>query len=582
MGHAPLKLQLWSRTRRPPRREPRLGGVTGNAPPAPATTAELIVACLEAEGVEYVFGIPGEENIRLVDALNRSRIRYLLTRHEQAASFMAEIYGRLTGRAGVCSATLGPGAINLQLGVADATTNSTPLVALSAQVGLDRIYKESHQVVDLVGLFRPITKWSELVPTPAAVPETVRRAFKTAQTERPGATYLAVPQDVEAAPAPEGAVPLHADRVRAEEPSPAQLRRAVDVLSAARSPILLAGHGAARDHASAALVALAQRWDVPVATTFHGKGVFPDDHPNALGAVGFMRHDYANFGFDAADVIVAVGYELQEFDPEKINPKRDKKIIHVHRFAAEVDDHYPVAVGIEGDISRSLAALGAAVPGPFGIGTGVSKIRALLADELARGASDDSYPLVPQRVVADTRAALGREDIVLADTGAVKMWMARLYPTYAANTCLLSNGLSTMGFALPGALAAALVHPERRVLAVVGDGAFLMHSQEIETAVREDLPLTVLVWVDDSYGLIEWKMNLEMGRHSHVRFGNPDLVRYAESFGAHGYAVRSAGELAPALADALASGGVSVIACPVDYAENLRLTDRLGELTGPF
>jgi acetolactate synthase-1/2/3 large subunit len=556
--------------------------VTDDAPSATATTAELIVACLEAEGVEYVFGIPGEENIRLVDALSRSRIRYLLTRHEQAASFMAEIYGRLTGRAGVCSATLGPGAINLQLGVADATTNSTPLVALSAQVGLDRIYKESHQVVDLVGLFRPITKWSELVPTPAAVPETFRRAFKTAQTERPGATYLAVPQDVEAAAAPEGAAPLPTDRVRAEEPSPAQLRRAADLLSAARSPILLAGHGAARDNASAALVALAERWDVPVATTFHGKGVFPDDHRNALGAVGFMRHDYANFGFDASDVIVAVGYELQEFDPEKINPKRDKKIIHVHRFAAEVDEHYPVAVGIEGDISRSLAALGAAVPGPFGIGTGVSKIRALLTDELARGATDDSFPLVPQRVVADTRAALGREDIVLADTGAVKMWMARLYPTYAANTCLLSNGLSTMGFALPGALAAALVHPERRVLAVVGDGAFLMHSQEIETAVREDLPLTVLVWVDDSYGLIEWKMNLEMGRHSHVRFGNPDLVRYAESFGARGYAVRSAGELAPALAGALSSGGVSVIACPVDYAENLRLTARLGELTGPF
>jgi acetolactate synthase I/II/III large subunit len=550
--------------------------------PAQPTIAQLIVQILEAEGVEYVFGIPGEENIGLIDALNDSGIRYILTRHEQAASFMAEIYGRLTGKAGVCSATLGPGAINLLLGVADATTNSTPLLALSAQVGLDRIFKESHQVVDLVGMFRPVTKWSELVPGPAAVPEMFRRAFKTAQSERPGATYLAIPEDVEAAPVPAGAVPLPINRVRAEEPSPAQVQRAAAVLAGAHAPILLAGHGAARDEAGAALLALAEQWGVPVATTFHGKGVFPDDHPNALGAVGFMRHDYANFGFDAADVIVAVGYELQEFDPVKVNPHRDKQIIHVHRFAAEVDDHYPVAVGIEGDISRSLAALGAAVPGPFPAGTGTSKIRQLLVDELERGSTDDRFPLVPQRVVADTRAALDREDIVLADTGAVKMWMARLYPTYAPNTCLISNGLSTMGFALPGALAAHLVHPDRKILASVGDGAFLMNSQEIETAVRENIPLTVLVWVDNSYGLIEWKMQLEMGRHSNVRFSNPDLVKYAESFGARGYEIHSADELLPTLREALDSNGVSIIACPVDYSENLRLTDRLGELTGPF
>jgi acetolactate synthase-1/2/3 large subunit len=559
-----------------------LASVTAEEPDAQPTIAQLIVQCLEAEGVEYVFGIPGEENIGLVDALNDSSIRYVLTRHEQAASFMAEIYGRLTGKAGVCSATLGPGAINLLLGVADATTNSTPLLALSAQAGLDRIFKESHQVVDLVGMFRPVTKWAELVPAPAAVPEMVRRAFKTAQTERPGATYLAVPEDIEGAPVPPGAVPLPTDRVRAEEPSPAQVRRAAAVLADAKAPILLAGHGAARDNAGAALLALAEQWDVPVATTFHGKGVFPDDHKNGLGAVGFMRHDYANFGFDAADVIVAVGYELQEFDPVKVNPQRDKKIIHVHRIAAEVDDHYPVAVGIEGDISRSLAALGAAVSGPFPTGVGSSKIRQLLTDELERGSGDDRFPLVPQRVVADTRAALDREDIVLADTGAVKMWMARLYPTYAPNTCLISNGLSTMGFALPGALSAKLVHPNRRVLASVGDGAFLMNSQEIETAVRENIPLTVLVWVDDSYGLIEWKMDLEMGRHSHVKFGNPDLVKYAESFGARGYQITSADQLLPTLREALDYDGVSIVACPVDYTENLRLTSRLGDLTGPF
>ncbi|NMI01468.1 acetolactate synthase large subunit [Pseudonocardia acidicola] len=547
-----------------------------------ARAAELIVRCLENEGVTHVFGIPGEENIHLVDALHDSRIRYVLTRHEQAASFMAEIVGRLTGRPGVVSATLGPGAINLQLGVADAQTNSTPLVALSAQVGLDRIYKESHQAVDLVSMFRPITKWADLVPGPAAVAEMVRRAFKIAQTERPGATYLAVPQDVESAPVPDGAVPLPPDRVRYEEPSPTQLARAAEVLAHAEAPVLLAGHGAARHGAGPALQALAEAWNVPVATTFHGKGVFPDDHPLALGAVGFMRHDYVNFGFDAADVVVAVGYELQEFDPAKINPDRDKKIIHVHAFPAEVDAHYPVAVGIEGDITRSLSGLQRVVPRRFGIGATAGRIREMLAEELDRGAADDRYPLSPQRMVADTRAALGRDDIVLADTGAVKMWMARLYPTYAANTCLISNGLSTMGFALPGAIAAAMVRPEVRTLAAVGDGAFLMHSQEIETATREGAALTVLVWEDDSYGLIEWKMNLELGRSSSVRFGNPDLVRYAESFGARGYRVGAAGELLPILREALAGDGVSVISCPVDYTENMRLTDRLGELSGPF
>lgn len=546
------------------------------------TTAQLLVRCLEAEGVEFVYGIPGEENIHFVVALHDSTIRYVLARHEQAASFMAEIHGRLTGRAGVCSATLGPGAINLLLGVADAQTNSTPLVAISAQVGLDRIYKESHQAVDLVAMFRPVTKWADLVPGPAAVPEMVRRAFKVAQTERPGATYLAVPEDVEKAPAPAGAAPLPPDRVRAQEPSPGQIERAAQVLADARRPVLLAGHGAARGDAGRALLELAECWNVPVATTFHGKGVFPDDHPLALGAVGFMRKDYVNFEFGDADVIVAVGYELQEFDPVKINPDGDKKIVHVHRSAAEVDAHYPVAVGIQGDVARALDALREAVPRRFDTGSAPSAIRSMLAAELERGAADDRFPLSPQRVVGDTRAALGRDDIVLADTGAVKMWMARLYPTYTANTCLLSNGLSTMGFALPGAIAAGLARPDVRTLAAVGDGAFLMHSQEIETAIRERVPLTVLVWVDDAYGLIEWKMDLELGRHSSVRFANPDLVAYAESFGARGYHVDKAADLLPALREALAGDGVSVIACPVDYSENLRLTDHLGELTGPF
>ncbi|MGW2938735.1 acetolactate synthase large subunit [Streptomyces sp. NPDC001156] len=545
--------------------------------------AHLLVRCLEAEGVEFVFGIPGEENIRFVDAVGGSDIRYVLVRHEQAASFMAEIYGRLTGRAGVCSATLGPGAINLLLGTADATTNSTPLVALAAQGSLRRIHKESHQVIDLVSMFAPVTQWAACVECADAVPEMVRKAFKTAQSERPGAVFLAVPEDIETERPAEPLAPLQIDAVRSDAPSPSQIARAADVLTGARRPVVLAGHGAARARASAALVRFAERLNVPVATTFHGKGVFPDDHPAALGAVGFMRHDYGNFGFDAADVLVCVGYEIQEFDPVKINPNGDKRIVHVHRFPAEVDAHYPVAVGVEGDPSQALDALAAALPDrlTYESRTG-EKIRRLLDEELQYGRSSDAFPVVPQRMVADVRTALNRHDIVLADTGAGKMWMARLYPAYEPDTCLLSNGLSTMGFALPGAIAAKLARPDRRVLAMMGDGAFLMNSQELETAVRERVPLVVLVLVDEEYGLITWKMELELGRHSHTRFTNPDLVAYAKSFGARGYAVEAAGQLLPALRRALDDDTVSVIACPVDYSENLRLTDKLGDLHGPF
>jgi acetolactate synthase-1/2/3 large subunit len=354
------------------------------------------------------------------------------------------------------------------------------------------------------------------------------------------------------------------------------------VLNAGTRPIVLAGHGAARSHASGELIRFSELLGLPVATTFHGKGVFPDDHPHSLGAVGFMSRDYVNFGFDEADVIVCVGYELQEFDPVRINPKGDKKIIHLSRVPAEVDLHYDVAVGIQADIGHTLDALAHAVTRRFDAGTSGEKIRHLLTEELGRGAADDSFPLKPQRVVADTRAALGRSDIVLADTGAVKMWMARLYPTYEPNTCLISNGLSTMAFALPGAIGAKVAAPGRRVLAATGDGAFLMNSQELETAIRERIPLTVLIWEDNAYGLIGWKMDLQLGRHMEVGFTNPDFVTYAESFGARGYRVEAASDLLPMLTEAMEADTVSVITCPVDYSENLRLTSALGELSGPF
>jgi acetolactate synthase-1/2/3 large subunit len=425
-------------------------------------------------------------------------------------------------------------------------------------------------------MFEPVTKWAALMATPEAAPEMIRKAFKLAQTERPGAVYLAVPEDVETAAPPEGARPLVVNIPRPDEPSLSQLQRAADVLRAARNPIVLAGHGAARAGAGPSLRRFAEQLGIAVATTFHGKGVFPDDHPQALGAVGFMRHDYVNYGFDEADVIVAVGYELQEFDPVRINPHSDKKIIHIHRFPAEVDLHYEVEVGLQSEIGRTLEALAAEVGRTFDAGVG--RIRAMLETELERGRADDRFPLAPARIVADTRAALGREDIALVDTGALKMWMARLYPTYEPNTCLISNGLSTMAWTVPGAIGAKLACPDARVLVATGDGAFMMNSQEIETALRERVPCVILIWVDDEYGLIKWKMDLELGENFDTAFGNPDFVAYAESFGARGYRIEAADQLLPTLQHALADDTVSVIACPVDYSANLQLTDTLGEL----
>jgi acetolactate synthase I/II/III large subunit len=547
--------------------------------PNERNVAQLLVSCLENESVEYVFGLPGEENLQVIDAIASSSIRFITTRDERGAAFMADTYGALTGKAGVCLSTLGPGAINLLLGVANAQLDSHPLVALTAQAGLDRLYKESHQVVDLVSLFRPVTKWGDLVTLPGSAPELIRKAFKQAQTERPGATFVILPEDVAERPAEGEPLPVNVPH----DPSPSidQVHRAAQVLAQATHPVVLAGAGVARDQAMASLLRFSERLQVPVATTFLGKGVFPDDHPNALGTIGFMVKDYANFGFDRADVVVAVGYDLVEYAPSQWNPARDKQIVHVHRTVAEVDANYTLAVGLQGSIGETLDEI-AAERELDPLGGGVPPVKKLVREELERGAADDAFPLSPARIVADIREAMGRQDIVLCDTGAAKMWMARLYPTYAPNTCLISNGLATMAFALPGAFAAKLAFPDRKVLAAVGDGAFLMSAAEIETAVREQVPIVILVWVDGGYGLIGWKQDIHFGRRAAVSFDNPDFVRYAESFGARGYAIRAAGELLPTLRKALDDDAVSVIACPVDYRENARLVERLGALEEPI
>ncbi len=533
--------------------------------------SELIVRCLENEGVRHIFGVPGEENMDLLDALLGSSIHFVTTRHEQGAAFMADVYGRLTGKAGVCLSTLGPGATNLVTGVADADMDRAPLVALTGQAGRDRMHKESHQHLDIVSLFRPITKWNTSLPTPEIIPEAFRKAFKLAQCEKPGATHIEIPEDVLLMET--DGRPLLVQAPQAGGAAPGQVEIAARILSEAARPVVLAGNGVIRGDASGALVRFAERLNLPVATTFMAKGAIPDTHPLALGALGLQVSDHVNRAFEDADVVVAVGYDVVEYAPGSWNAGHDKQIVHVDMAPAEVDAAYIVGVGVVGDIGASLDALAAsALPRPAVHGLRFGR---MLRDELELGRQDASFPLRPQRILAELRAALADDDIVISDVGAHKAWLARLFPCHRPGTCIMSNGLAAMGMAVPGALAAKLVHPGRRVVAVTGDGGFLMNSQELETAQRIGTPFVVLVFNDESYGLIRWKQMMRFGRPAFVDFRNPDLVRYAESFGARACRIRSAGELGPALREALGSGRLTVIDCPVDASENLRLTERL-------
>lgn len=423
--------------------------------------ADLFVECLVNEGVHVIYGIPGEENIPLMEALERDgRIRFVLTRHEQGAGFMASAQGHLTGKPGVCLATLGPGALNLTLPVAQANASTTPLVAICAQGNVTRLYKESHQIVDLVSVFRPITQWASMIATPVSVPEIIRKAFSVAQRKRPGATCLILPEDVAEMPVPTGIKPLPLPHSMHIRPTDGTIARAADIIGQAQHPIILAGNGVARAHAENRLLALAEQLNVPVATTFEGKGVISDRIPNALGVVGFMKHDYENFAFDEADLIISVGFSIQQFDPKKINPNDDKTIIHINTFVEDTDAHYSTALNIMGDIDQTLEALidRLRVKGIW-FDESHPMIHELLDSEFHAFADDDSFPMKPQRIVHDIRKAMADDDITLVDTGALKMWMARLYPTYYSNTCVIDNSLSTMAWTLPGAVAASLEHP---------------------------------------------------------------------------------------------------------------------------
>ena len=527
------------------------------------TGAELLIRCLEREGVEYVFGVPGEETLDLNNALADSTIRFIPTRHEQGAAFMADVYGRLTGRAGVCLATLGPGATNLATGLADANLDRASVVAITGQASRDRMHKESHQHVNIVEAFGPFTKWTARVETGAVIPEVVRKAFKLAQEEKPGACHVELPEDVAEEPA-EGE-PLTVERTRRPSPDRPSLARAAALIDQAQRPLILAGNGVVRGRASTELRLLAERAGIPVVNTFMAKGILPADHPQAVMTVGLGRGDAERAGFLEADLVIAVGYDPVEWGPRTWNPRRQTQIVHLDFTSAEVDAHYEPAVEVVADVRETLELLAALV-------ASVDRQPPVKARRDDRSRSD-AFPLLPQRVLADLEAALAPEDLVISDVGAHKLWVAKHYGARLPNTVIISNGFAAMGIGLPGAIAAKLVFPERGVVTVTGDGGFLMNVQELETATRLGLPLGVLIFRDDGYGSIRWKQAQRFQRTAGVEFGNPDFVRLADAFGCRGFRVESATELAPILKEALAHPGPAVIDCPVDYRENDRLIE---------
>jgi acetolactate synthase I/II/III large subunit len=546
------------------------------------TGAELLVRCLENERLEQMFGVPGEENIAVLEVIRDSKIHFLQTRHEQGAAFMADVQGRLTGKASVCLATLGPGATNLLTGVADANMDRAPLVAITGQVATERFHKESHQYLDLISLYRPAVKWNAQLVRPQVVPEAVRKAFKVAQTEKPGATHLDLPEDVAEAEASTGLDPLLPQQAFPTEPLDQQIERAAKIILEARDPIVLAGNGVARGRASEALRRFTDSLGIPVVETFMGKGSLPDTHPLCLGTVGLQEHDYVSCGLDRADAVICVGYDLVEYAPARWNPRRDKRIVHIDPSPAEVDAAYQVSVGVQGAIAESLARIAEQTSARADSGKiRGGALREIIQKEFRAEAEGDAFPLKPQQVVRALRQVLGDNDILISDVGAHKLWIARMYACMAPNTCIISNGFASMGIALPGAIGAKLLYPQRRVLAACGDGGFLMSVQELETAVRAGANFVAVIFEDSGYGVIKWKQLKRYGRPAFVNFNNPDFVVLAESFGCRGYRVTAAQELQPILEDAFRQQVPAVVACPVDYGENLRLTERLGAWVCP-
>ncbi|MBT3942864.1 MAG: acetolactate synthase large subunit [Chloroflexi bacterium] len=545
--------------------------------------AELFVRCLEEEGVTRIFGVPGEENACFMMALDASDIEFVLTRHEQGAAFMAEVKGRLTGEAGVCLGTLGPGAANLVTGVADANMDRAPVVAITGQAESGRRHKESHQAMDVVGMFQPITKWATPVRNPDDVPEVVHKAFKLAVEEKPGAIHIELGEDVASGTAT--TIPFKQKRTHAGVPAGEMVSLALEKIRASKRPLVLAGNGVIREAASPALRRFVELTGIPVINTFMAKGVVDRHSPLSLFTIGLQARDLVACAIDDSDLVISIGYDMVEYDPRFWNPDGSKEILHIDSVPAEVDSFYRAEIEVVGDLKHALDMLTSDFERTRYRADGAifDPVRQAMLQDFAEYADDDTEGAIrPQKVLWDVREVMGPADILLSDVGAHKMWIARYYQCDEPNTCLIPNGFASMGFALPGAISASLIHPDRKVLGIAGDGGFLMNVQEMETAKRLNSNIVMLIWEDQEYGLIAWKQNTQYGRHTDLSFGNPDFGQLAQAFGWGYTRVDRSRDLRSALEGAFREDGPSLVVLPIDYRENSLLTERLGEIACPL
>ena len=536
--------------------------------------AELFVAALENEGVRQIFAVPGEENLDFVEAMRRSSIKLIVTRHEQAAAFMAATHGRLTGRAGVCLTTLGPGALNLTTGAAYALLGAMPIIMITGQKGILSRKQAAFQVVDMVSTMRPLTKMAQQIVSTATVPSIVREAFRVAQEERPGPVHLELPEDIAAEAAPAiSPVPVHP--IELPLASPAALDRAAELIRKAQRPLVMLGAAASRPQLADNLSSFVKRLQIPFFNTQMGKGAVAGGSGLYMGTAALSERDYVHLAIDRADLIVAIGHDTVEKPPFLMGPN-GPIVLHVGYLPATVEEVYFPQAELVGDVGPSLALLADRLEGRLPNAGALLALRGEILARIGDRAEESRYPLTPQRIVHDVRQVMPEDGIVCLDNGMYKIWFARNYRTHVANTLLLDNALATMGAGLPSAMMAAMLNPNRRVLAVCGDGGFMMNSQELETAARLKLNLVVLILQDNAYGMIRWKQAADGYPDFGMTFGNPDFVAYANAYGVKGSRVESADGLAPTLEAAFSGGGVHLVAVPIDYSENMRvLVDEL-------
>ena len=535
--------------------------------------SELLVRALQNEGVDRIFGIPGEENLDVVEALRTSKIELILTRHEQAAAFMAATHGRLTGRPGVCISTLGPGALNFSTGAAYAHLGAMPMIILTGQKGILSSRQARFQIVDVIGSMRPLTKMARQIVSASSIPTIVRDAFRVAMEERPGPVLLELPEDIAAEEAEAEIVPSHPIDIPVAQPQ--AIDRAADMIMRAKRPLIMLGAAASRPRSSSDLAGFVLRTSIPFFTTQMGKGTVAGGSNQYMGTAALSERDYVHEAIDEADLIIAIGHDTVE-KPPFIMGQRGPKVIHVSYTPANVEQVYFPDCEVVGDLGPSLKLLGDRLEGKLPNAGALLPLRQGILEHITDRADEDRFPVTPQRLVRDVREVIPEDGIVCLDNGMYKIWFARNYRTYVANTLLLDNALATMGAGLPSAMMAALLYPKRRVMAVCGDGGFMMNSQELETAVRLNLNLVVLIMEDSAYGMIRWKQAVDEFPDFGMTFKNPDFVLYAQAYGAKGHRVATVDDLAPTLDKAFRAGGVHLVCVPIDYSENTRvLVDEL-------